>query len=168
MSDYPTLSNNTLTVIALSNEYCQAVEQASTTGREDFENRLLRLLPRIYIAVSDIPEGAILDNGYIQPALDEEGYDEVRRNVSAVMAEDDTYLDVFQEDMKYSDTPITASVSEGAADLFQVLYNYVEAVREAPSPVIDEATQALRTDFADYWSCTLCNLFRAINALRYN
>ena len=121
MSDYPTLSNNTLAVIALSNEYCQAVEQASTTGREDFENRLLRLLPRIYIAVSDIPEGAILDNGYIQPALDEEGYDEVRRNVSAVMAEDDTYLDVFQEDMKYSDTPITASVSEGAADLFQVL-----------------------------------------------
>lgn len=162
------IAPNTLALIALANEYCAAVENAAKTDITEFCNSMLRLLPRIYIAASDIPDRSLeLGDAFIADSLDEEYYDSVRRGVERVMAENDTYLDVMEEDMKYSDTPIGASIAEGCADLFQVMYNYVETVREAPALLIDETTQAMRDDFEQYWSRRLCNVMRAINAVKY-
>lgn len=165
--DNPQLSNNTLALIALCNEYCQSAEQARDLGRDGFTDAILRLLPRIYIAATDVPQSPDGSEMFMQDALDEDYYDSVRRGIESVMGEDDTYLDVFEEDMKYSDTPISASIAEGCADLFQVFYNYLETVREAPNELIEEATQTLREDFAQYWARTLCNVLRAVNAVRY-
>lgn len=161
------LSNNTLALIALCNEYCQSAEQARDLSRDGFIDAVLRLLPRIYIAVTDVPQSPNGSEMFMQDALDEDYYDSVRRGIESVMGEDDTYLDVFEEDMKYSDTPISASIAEGCADLFQVFYNYLETVREAPNELIEEATLTLREDFAQYWARTLCNVLRAVNAVRY-
>lgn len=168
MENQRQISNNTLALMALCNEYCHSVETAREQGREDFIASMLRLLPRIYIAGTDVPEGLGDSEMFLQDALDEDFYDAMRRNVETVMGEDDTYLDVFEEDMKYSDTPISASVAEGCADLFQVFYNYLETVRDAPDELIEDATTAVREDFAQYWARTLCNVLRAINAIRYN
>ncbi|MGN1252307.1 MAG: DUF5063 domain-containing protein [Muribaculaceae bacterium] len=161
------LSNNTLALIALCNEYRQSAEQARDLSRDGFIDAVLRLLPRIYIAVTDVPQSPDGSEMFMQDALDEDYYDSVRRGIESVMGEDDTYLDVFEEDMKYSDTPISASIAEGCADLFQVFYNYLETVREAPNELIEEATLTLREDFAQYWARTLCNVLRAVNAVRY-
>ena len=161
------LSNNTLALIALCNEYCQSAEQARDLSRDGFIDAVLRLLPRIYIAVTDVPQSPDGSEMFMQDALDEDYYDSVCRGIESVMGEDDTYLDVFEEDMKYSDTPISASIAEGCADLFQVFYNYLETVREAPNELIEEATLTLREDFALYWARTLCNVLRAVNAVRY-
>lgn len=161
------LSNNTLALIALCNEYCQSAEQARDLSRDGFIDAVLRLLPRIYIAVTDVPQSPDGSEMFMQDALDEDYYDSVRRGIESVMGEDDIYLDVFEEDMKYSDTPISASIAEGCADLFQVFYNYLETVREAPNELIEEATLTLREDFAQYWARTLCNVLRAVNAVRY-
>ena len=84
------------------------------------------------------------------------------------MEPDDIYLEVFEEDMKYSDTPIAASISEGIADIFQVLYNFIETIKDAPTDLIKEALTALREDFDNYWSQTLCNLLRPLNHIKHN
>ena len=167
MTDTPALQPNTLAFIALCNEFCSAVENAGQTERTDFIAAMLRLLPRIYIAASDIPADITeLDDAYIDNALTEDYYDAMRRGVETVMGEDDTYLDVFEEDMKFSDTPIAASISEGVADLFQVFYNYLETVRDATYEVISQATSAARDDFAHYWSRRLCDVLRALYAIQ--
>ena len=70
--------------------------------------------------------------------------------------------------MKYSDTPIAASISEGLADLFQVFYNIVQTARDATPELIAELVPVMRDDFADYWSQTLCNVLRALNKLYYS
>lgn len=168
MTDTDThLAPNTLAFIALCNEYCQAVEQASETDRADFVDAMLRLLPRLYIAATDIPQSAIETEYVTADALDEDYYDAMRRGMEALFGADDTYLDAMEEDMRYSDTPIAASISEGLADIFQVAYNFVETVRDAPQSVIVEAVEAVREDFGQYWSRRLCNALRAINAIKY-
>ena len=165
----PQLKPNTLAFIALCNEYCNAVENAGQTDRDDFTVTMLRLLPRIYITATDLDAGIEqYGDAYIEDTLTEDYYDAMRRAVEGLYGEDDTYLDVFEEDMKYSETPIAASISEGIADLFQVLYNYLETVRDAPNDLIIEATAAVREDFAQYWSRKLCDVLRAVNALKYN
>jgi hypothetical protein len=159
------VNNNALSVIALANEYCQAMELASTTEPLQFVTTMTRLLPRIYIAVNDVPLSQDFEPEYAFDAahLEEAYYDEVRGNVSALMGENDAYLDTFHEDMKYSDTPIAATVSEGLADLFQVMYDFVEDVRDATSEQIMDHLAELRQTFRDYWSNTLCNVMRPLN-----
>lgn len=166
-TDTPTLSNNALAFLALSNEYCQALEDTREAERLPFVENMLRLLPRIYIAATDLPADQLLSDAYIAGRLDEDYYDAVRRGVENLLGPDDTYLEVFEEDMKYSDTPIAASVSEGLADIFQVLYNLLDAVRDMPTAAIAEALTAVKDDFEAYWGMTLCNVMRALNHIRY-
>ncbi len=160
------MTNNALAFTALCNEYCSACENASTTGLHDFVGTMLRLLPRIYISASDLTDEGALDEGYInQDALEEDVYDAVRRDMEALLGEEDTYLEVFEQDMKYSDTPICASLAEGLADLFQVFFNYLETVRDATDDVVASAIVAVKEDFVAYWSQILCNVMRPLNSL---
>lgn len=164
-----TLRPNQLAFLALANEYCAAMERARETERDAFLASMLRLLPRLYIAASDLSaDESVFGDAYVNNALDEDYYEAIRRRVAALMGEDDAYLEVFEEDMKYSDTPIGASISEGLADLFQVFYNIVQTARDASPEFIAELMPSLRDDFADYWSGLLCNVLRAVNKLYYS
>ncbi len=144
----------------------------SSEDCSQFIDSMLRLLPRIYICASDLASGMAddgmeVDDVYIESVLDEDYYDTVRRNVENLLGPDDTYLEVFHQDMKYSDTPIAASIAEGVSDLFQVFYNFLETVRDATEDVVSGAVMAVADDFANYWSAILCNLLRAVNNIKY-
>ncbi|MBE6318483.1 MAG: DUF5063 domain-containing protein [Bacteroidales bacterium] len=164
-----TLNTNSLAFIALCNEYCMAIENARESSRDEFVASMLRLLPRIYIAATDLRVSTLTDDedAYLESALDEDYYESVRRSVENLMGADDMYLEVFEDDMKYSDTPIAASVSEALADLFQVMYNFVETIKDAPQSKIEVALVAIKDDFINYWSRLLCNVMRPLNHLGY-
>ena len=167
MTQSKQLSPNSLAFIALSNEYCEAIETASAADRDEFVNSMLRLLPRLYISATDIrPDDD--DMAYIDDALDEEAYNAARRNIEMLLGEDDSYLEVFEEDMKYSDSPIAASISEGLCDIFQVLFNFLEAVKDSTEDVIGSALTIVSEDFRHYWSRPLCNVLRALNHIKYS
>ncbi len=162
------LQPNQLAFIALSNEYCQAIETASEMEPTEFIDAMLRLLPRLYISATDLSEPMIIDEAtYLPSTLDEEYYDAVRRGMEMQLGEDDSYLEVFEEDMKYSDTPISASISENLADIFQVLYNFTDSIKDATTEHIVQMLEAVKEDFGSYWSRVLCNVLRAINAIKY-
>lgn len=165
------LNNNSLAFIALCNEYCVAIENARESERDDFIASMLRLLPRLYISASDLKVDNVDDyagDAYLDSALDEDYYEAVRRGIENLMGADDVYLEVFEENMKYSDTPIGASVAESLADIFQVLYNFIETVKEAPTELIGQALIAVKEEFENYWSRILCNVLRAVNHIRYS
>lgn len=163
------LSNNALSVIALANEYCRAAELAAEVEPLEFVGKMIKILPRIYIAVTDLPADGEneADFGFDTAHLEEDYYNEVRAAIAATLGEADSYLETFHQDMKYSDTPIAATVSEGLADIFQVLYNLVEDVRDSdPEQTLGHLAD-LRNTFADYWSETICNVMRPLNQI-YN
>lgn len=169
VNEEETLSNNSLAFIALCNEYCSALENVAMNSREELIDTMLRLLPRIYITASDLKVDMMTgEGGYIAQTLDEDSYNRIRDIVASQFGEDDTFLEVFVEDMKYSDTPVAATISELLADLFQVFYDFVEACREAPNYLINEALMSVRESFADFWSQTLVNVLRAINSIKYS
>lgn len=165
------MTPNSLAFIALSNEFCQAVESASSmASATDFVEEMLRLLPRLYVTASDLKPDALLspdDSPFLESFLEEDLYEQVRDSIETLLGSDDVYLEVFEEDMQYSDTPIRATVSENIADIFQVLYNFVSTVRDAHPDVVNEALHAVSDEFASYWSQRLVNVMRPLNQLRY-
>lgn len=163
------LQPNSLAFIALCNEYCSVVENARETERDEFIASMLKLLPRLYISATDLrPDTeSMIEETYIENALEEDYYESVRRAMENLLGEDDSYLEVFEEDMKYSDTPIGSSIAEGLADIFQVAYNLLEVVRDAPDELTNAALAAVKEDFETYWSRPLCNVLRAVNNIKY-
>lgn len=167
MQSQPTLTPNTLAFMGLCNEYCNACEQAAEMEQSEFVATMLRLLPRLYITASDLStDDEYLDEAYMNSAMDEDYYDAIRRNIEAVMGADDTYLEVFEQDMKYSDTPIACSIAESLADLMQELYNFLDTVRDATDETIQCAIGAVKENFNEYWGQTLCNVMRPLNQLK--
>lgn len=161
------LTPNELAFIALANEYCHALENAlDYESRDDFVGNMLKLLPRLYITMSDLERDPFAD-AYIESALEEDVYDMVRQRVASIMAEEDIYLEVFVEDMKYSDTPISASVSENLADLYQEFFNLIHSVQDALTETQHEMLCQCRANAEDYWGQTLCNVLRALNTAYY-
>ena len=146
------LSPNSLAFIAMTNEYCHELENILDYDKDSFVARLLKLLPRIYISANDIELDISFSDYYIDSYLEEEAYNQVRNYVSQVMAEDDVYLDTFVDDMKYSDTPIAASISENLADIFQPLYDCVSAIRESEGMQTAVALTICHENFRAYWS----------------
>ena len=167
--DTPAIINtNSIAFIGLCNEYCTALENARESSRDELIDKMLHLLPRLYIAATDLQVNMIEpEEPYIEGSLDEDYYEAIRRNVETLLGPDDIYLEVFEEEMKYSDTPVSASVSESLADIFQVTFNFISMVKDAPDEIVGLGLIAIRDDFREYWGATLCNVLRALHALRY-
>ena len=162
------LAPNSLAFIALSNEFCSAIENAMELEKEDFVAKMLKMLPRIYMTVTDIDIEESNEDFYALPYLDESVYDNLRSQLAALMGEDDVFLETFEEDMKYSDAPVSATISEDLADIYQQLYNFVASVRDVDTEAINSIIITCKEDFASYWGQTLCNVLRALHSVFYN
>lgn len=165
-----------LALTGLSAEYCATIENSPEMELQEFVVAMLRYLPRIYVEFNEIDAGeesgedewdGNLDfGGGMSDHLDEEMYESLRRQLEQLLGEEDTYLETFEENMKYSDTPIACSISENLCDIYQPLYNFAVEVRDSEGSNLEEAFRECQESFREYWSRTLCNVMRALNSLK--
>ncbi len=162
------LSPNSIAFIALATEYCREIKNARESDRDSFITAMIRLLPRIYISATDIKIVDTTGEMFVDSYLDEDYYENLRRHIETLMGPDDVYLEVFEDDMKYSDTPIGVSIAETLADIYQDLYNFVMAVEDIPNEQVNELISLCKENFEGYWGSKLCNVLRALHHLKYN
>lgn len=150
-------------------EYCSIIENCVEMVKGEFISAMTLQLPQIYVEfiTLDPEETGVEDYGYYNATVSEEWYESVRANIARLLGEDDVYLETVEENMKYSDTPIAVSISEGLADIYQALANYVSIVNESDGAEMPGAYTECRESFAEYWAQTLCNTLRALNNLRF-
>jgi len=155
-----------LTTVAV--KYCQFVEQANSGERNVFVETLLKLLPLLYLKGMLLTDLDTDENVELVDTVTEENYDIIRGNVAYVMGEKDDYLDVFVEDMKYSDTPVLMTISENVADIYQDLKNFCMAMRDGTDEVRIEAVAECKLNFKHYWGQKLVNVLRALHDVEYS
>lgn len=157
-----------LDLVAISKTYCELCQDALNYTKSEFTDRALDLLPRIYWNFFDLSAGVSLgESDYFSDYVDEQLYGEIQTAIASVMGSSDMFLETFEEDMKYSDTPISASISEGMADIFQPLFNFVSIVHDSEGSQLEDAFINFKDDFENYWSQTLCNVLKALNNVKY-
>lgn len=161
-------TNRLLDAVTISKTYCETCQDALQYTKSEFTDRMLDLLPRIYWNFFDLSAGVSLgESEYFSDYVDESLYEEIRRDIAGVMGGSDIFLETFEEDMKYSETPISASISESLADIFQPLFNFISIVHDSEGAQLEEAFINCKEDFENYWSQTLCNVLRALNNIKY-
>ena len=84
------------------------------------------------------------------------------------MGEKDDYLDVFMEDMKYSEAPILTTVSENLSDIYQELKNFALSYKHASDEEqMMNALAIVKEEFQYSWGQKAVNVLRALHEARY-
>ena len=84
------------------------------------------------------------------------------------MGQHDDYLEVFTADMQHSDMPLTATISEDLADIYQDIKNFIEAYKTAVAEIMNDALFEVTNNFELYWGQRLVNTLRALHNVYYS
>lgn len=158
---------NTVEFVTVAAEYCAFIERSEGQQRAEFVDTLLKILPLLYIKASMLPECEVMGNDGLEAFVTEEDYEVIRINLQELLADRDDYLDVFVEEMKYSDTPIRKSIAEDLADIYQVVKDFVCQFRSGLNETMHDALAQCREHFMGYWGQTLVNTMRALHEVKY-
>lgn len=161
-------SRNTVEFVTVAAEFCAYLERAESLRRKDFVDTILKILPLLYIKASMLPECEMLNDVEPETFVTEEDYEVLRYSLSALMADKDDYLEVFMQDMRYSDTPITRCISEDLADIYQDIKNFISVFQLGFDETMNDSLALCRDNFALYWGQTLVNTMRALHSVKVN
>lgn len=159
---------NSVEFVTVAAEYCAFIERSEGQKRSEFVDTLLKILPLLYIKASMLPECEVIGEDNLERFVTEEDYEVIRINLQELMTDSDDYLDVFLEDMKYSDTPIRKSIAEDLSDIYQVIKDFVCQFQSGLNETMHDALAQCREHFTTYWGQTLVNTMRALHEVKYN
>ena len=166
-TENPIYAHDTLEFVTVAAEYCALLEKCEERTAEELVGTLLKLLPLLYMKVQLLPE--VDTDGAFVPSdqVTEDDYNYVREGVWRLLREHDEYeMLVWDEDMQTEESR-WCSVSEGLADIYQSLRNFVAVYQQRVEPCMLDALWQLRENFELYWGQTLLDTLRQLHRIRY-
>lgn len=159
---------NTVEFVTVAAEFCGFLERTGEMKCGSFVDKALKLLPLLYLKASLLPEYAErMDEFEPETFVTEGDYERVRAGVAALMGSHDDYLDVFLDDMAYSDTPICQTISESLADIYQPVKDFICVYQLGLARTMNDALVICRENFAEFWGQRLLNAMRALHDVKY-
>jgi len=163
----PIYAQTVIEFITVAAEYCIFLEKANEADRKGFLERITRLLPLVYVKATLLPYVEEFGDENLPEFVTEDDYDSVRHAIWRVLKGDDNYLEVFSPEMQFSETPITASISEDLADIYQDLKNFVGTYADRNEVNMNNALCKIQENFAAYWGQKAVNVMRPLHDLLY-
>lgn len=166
--DNPSYAHETLEFVTVAAEYCALLEKSVERGATEFVDTLLKLLPLVYMKAQLLPavetDGAFVPDGQVT----EDDYNYVRSGAYSLLHRHDEYeMLVWDEDMQTEESR-WCSVSEGLADVYQALRNFVAVYQQRLEPCMPDALWQLHDSFELYWGQTLLDTLRQLHRIRYS
>lgn len=167
-SDNIIYSPSAIELVTVGVKFCAFIENESLVDREEWISKMLHILPLLYIKISQLPEIIQINEELPETFVKEEDYARVTTNIASIIGEEDVYLDVFIEDMKYSDRPISSFVSEDIADIYQDIRNLISVYQYKLDEQMNDALFVCQQHFKTYWGQKLVNVIRPLHSILYN
>ncbi len=158
-------SKDIVEFVTVGVEFCGLIERTTEADRREYMHTLVRILPLLYLKASLLPADEPDEEGDLVSYVTEEQYEYLRANIATLLGKDDDYLEVFDTDIVYSETPLAASISEGVADIYQDIRDLLENYRIGNEELSRVAIYRCRESFASYWGQKLVNIMRPLHAL---
>ncbi|MDY3268322.1 MAG: DUF5063 domain-containing protein [Phocaeicola sp.] len=164
----PIFDANTVEFVTVAAEFCGFLERTPEMQPSEFVDRVLKLLPLLYLKASLLPDCEPLDDIEPETFVTETDYEHLRNLIAVQLGPDDDYLEVFLDEMAFSDTPIKQNISESLADIYQPLKDFVCVYSIGFEPTMNDALVRCKEHFKAYWGRTLVNVMRALHNVKYN
>ena len=160
---------NSVEFVTVAAQYCQFLENVEGMEREEFIDTVLKIMPLLYVKALLLPEMKLIDeDDSLETCVTEETYNMMNAQLADIMGDRDDYLDVFVEDMKYSDQPITRYISEGLADIYQDIKDFIFVFRQGVNRNMHNSLAICQENFKLYWGQKLVNTLRALHEVKFD
>jgi len=161
-------SRDSIEFVTVAVQYCGYIESFEDVQAKELTDKLTKLLPLLYLKASLIPETEIVEEDEVETTVTEDDYNYISSRLYNVFGQEDAYLEVFLQDMKYSETPITESISENLADIYQDLKNFITIYERGVTENMNAALYICVENFRTYWGQKLVNVLRALHSIKYS
>ena len=158
-------SKDVIDMVTVAVQTCLAMEHAGECEKAEFIDKMVKMLPLLYVKTLVIEHREQDSEAYLQSFVSEDDYNLVAAAIADLLGSDDTYLEVFMDDMRFSDTPITAFISENLADIYQELKDMIANFRTGNEAVMESAVMNMLDSFRQHWGQKLLNVMRALHPL---
>lgn len=158
---------NAVEFVTVAAEFCGFMERVSDMKRRDFVDKSLKLSPLLYLKASLLPACERMEESDPETFVTETDYEVVRSSVASLLGEYDDFLEVFLDDMAYSDTPIHQNISECLADIYQPLKDFICVFQLGLEQTMNDSLAICRELFAEFWGQRLVNVMRALHDVKY-
>ena len=159
---------NVIEFVTVAAEFCSFLERAESMKRSTFIDTSLKILPLLYLKASMLPKCDTIGEEAPETYVTEEIYEILRINLAGLLGEKDDFLDVFVEDMVYSDQPIKKSISEELADIYQDIKDFIFVFQLGLNETMNDSLAICQENFETVWGQKLLNTLRALHDAKYN
>lgn len=159
-------SKNVIEFITVGKEYCALVENHASTSTRNFLVTLQKMLPLLYLKATLLP--AVEEEGVPEKFVTEVDYNYLLNRITGKLGKYDSYQEVFEPGMQFSEQPIEASIAENICDIYQDIKDFMLNFRIGSPEAVASALWECRNNFEQYWGQKLVNGMRAIHQLVYS
>jgi len=161
-------SKNVIEFATIAKEYTAFLEQSANFEPNDFINKTLKLLSLLYLKTNLLPTVEPINEEGNEKFVTEFDWEFIRNGVQMQMADNDIYLDFFDSEMNETPEPVSCSVSENLADIYQDLKDFLEIYQLGNEDLSHDAIFECYESFKNYWGFKLVNSLRILHHLNYN
>jgi hypothetical protein len=158
---------NSIEFVTVAAEYCVFIERNDIQDSKEFVDVAIKILPLLYLKALLIPKCEQIGEYDPETFVTEDDYEFVRTKINGILAHKDDYLEVFMEDMKYSDTPIKRTISEDLADIYQDLKDFISVFQIGFNITMNDSLFLCKEHFAEFWGQRLVNALKALHDIKY-
>jgi len=160
-------SKNVIELITVANEFCSFLERSAEMESSGFLSHLQKILPLLYLKASLLPVFDYESEDDLEKYVTELDYNLIQQNVLHHTGANDDYHEVFLSGMQFSESALTASISENVADIYQDMKDLVMSFRTLNDEVMEQAIWESQNNFSHFWGQKLVNCLRAVHNVIY-
>lgn len=161
-------SKEVIEFVTVANEYCNLLENAGSITARIFLDKVQKILPLLYLKTAVLPDVESFEEMGLEKFVSEVDYNFLQQRIMNLLGEHDDFQEVFDPGMQFSDAPLTSSISECLADIYQDLKDFLLSYRTGDDLVMQEALWTCMDNFKNFWGQRLVNSLRAIHMLVYS
>jgi hypothetical protein len=160
-------SKNSLEFLTVAKEYCAFAEAPSKYDRHGFVDKSLKLLSILYLKALMLPKVELIHDEGNERFVTEYDWQFVKKGIENIMGDHDVYLDFFDDEMNETPEPVTSSVSENMADVYQDLKDFLQIYQLAIPDLMNDALYECSQSFESYWGSRVVNTLRVLHRVLF-
>jgi Domain of unknown function (DUF5063) len=164
----PVFSRNVVEFVAAANEFCKYAEHAAEVKGSEMLMILQRILPFLYLKASLLPVFEPFFEEGNEKFVTEADWNAISGAFKKQFGTADDYLEVFDDKLNESETPVPASLAENMADIYQDIKNFLLLYQTGTNEVMNDALWECKMNFENIWGQKLVNSMRAIHKFIYS
>lgn len=164
----PVYSRNVIEFVAVANEFCKYSERASEIKGDELLKILQRILPLMYLKASLLPQLEPFFEDGNEKFVAESDWIKIHTTLREKFGTADDFMEVFDDKMSDSESPVISSISENLTDMYQDIKDFLLLYQTGTTEVMNDAVWECRQNFETFWGQKLLNSMRAIHKFIYS